>query len=237
MKLELVKNIVPEVIKWAKNNVKPCGWYFAQPFFGYEFESLINWDKVEQDNVFGFVERTPFCGHYWSDEVHEYKVLFYNNEAICLYHKIADRSDPQYYWDTETRFKEIACFLLANYPTEDSRTFSSEMLTEEIGEKCSDSQYQHYVTIDDEIYAHIKSPEIGGLYSKTIRILEDVGEEEAKDIGFVTSKTWRKKDSSSWCNDICSIVTDKGESFEHYFGFDKKVKNEKNIFWLEKVEI
>jgi len=164
--IEVVKNIIPTIIEWATGKTPEyshwefggCGEYGV---FDMGFQDSVDFEKACEDKVIGIITKTPFDGHYSSDEVHDYQPVYFLGNVVALTHKVADRSDRYVYWiDSEKKY-EMMTYLLKNYPKIDAS--GCEILSEEVSEKISSSFYQNYIKIDGTLFAMILNPSWGNL--------------------------------------------------------------------------
>lgn len=233
MKIESINNIIPEVIEWSLPQEPDFGfWNFFTDGGPFEqFEYLLDSGKIEEDKILGVVDCIPFNGHYQSDEVHDYNVIFFRGEYVGINHKVADKSSRKWYWKDENVFGEILSYLFKHYLSLNS---DSETLTEEISIKASSSHYQHYIKLDGETYVIVNDFSWGNIRGQGLEYLLTVNEsDELYVVGEIKKIVHAPR--SSYLIDY-STVTLKDDS-EHVIWFTgwKRPKNEKEYFYAKKV--
>jgi hypothetical protein len=166
MKIENVKNVVPYILKWAEFQSPnyECFWEFncgSDSWFPWDFNNSVDWVKATSERYIGVLNCSPFYGHYDSDEVHDYNILFVDGKIACVSLKVGDRSEPNFYWKGDIR-AGIMGELIRRYPNVPEHS-PTNILNDETSEKISQSHYMSFVTIDGELYQFNHNPFWGRL--------------------------------------------------------------------------
>jgi hypothetical protein len=201
MKFEPVKNIVPNLIAWAKTQTPnyDIAWGFncgEDSWFSWDFQNSIDWERATSEKYIGILNCNPFGGHYGSGESHNYKFLFVDGKIVCLSFEFG-KSSKQFYWFEQNK-SEIMGDLIQKFPKIEGE--DGHILTDEISEKISSSCYMSFVTIDGELYQHNNLPSYGFLSGRGKKLLFKEINNELELVGKI------EKCEGNWQREVFNLI-------------------------------
>lgn len=166
LRLDKIPDIVPHIIEHVKtltlgftSEYGVGGWELCEDtWFPSYVAEAVDFDAAMEANVITYVEPTAFNARYWSDEIHRYKVLWFEGEFVAINFKVGDTSSSHTLWFKEGERVRIMCKLMSMFPkTDEDSVDACELYTPETGSQITSSQYIEYFSDGNGIWRKTSS--------------------------------------------------------------------------------